>query len=161
MDLFQQKQDDAVQNIIKVYLAQMDSAMKISKIIYEHSGEEELTGDHIICGLIYRLMVSISDEDMIDSLQSADNILNDIDDYDEYDEYGEDSDEDLEYEIPSEKRKLKTNNCDCNICSKVKECIEEYHSYEAYLKTRISFIRGIFEECPSYEGYLKTRISFI
>ena len=112
MDLVQQKQDDAVHNIIKVYLAQMDSAMKISKIIYEHSDEEELTGDHIICGLIYRLMVSISDEDMIDSLQSADNILNDLNDYD-------DSDEDLEYEIPSEKRKLKTNNCNCTICSKL------------------------------------------
>ena len=151
MDLFQQKQDDAVQNIIKVYLAQMDSAMKISKIIYEHSDEEELTGDHIICGLIYRLMVSISDEDMIDSLQSADNILNGLDDSD--DDY-EDSDEDLEYEIPDEKRKLKTNNCDCSICSKVRECIKGYDTYETYDPLTTRFKESIKETCDKHCIYL-------
>ena len=53
MDLVDQKQDEAVHNIIKVYLAQVNSALKISNIICEHSGEDEISGDHIICGLIY------------------------------------------------------------------------------------------------------------
>ena len=149
-----QRMENVQMNILKCFIAQMDSAMKISKIIYEHSDEEELTGDHIICGLIYRLMVSISDEDMIDSLQSADNILNDIDDYDEYDEYGEDSDEDLEYEIPDEKRKLKTNNCNCNICSKVKECIINYDTYETYDTLTTRFKDAIQETCDKHNIYL-------
>ena len=99
MDIVEQKQDEAINNIIKVYLAQMNSALKISKIICEHSNEEELTGDHIICGLIYRLMVPMTDEDMSESLNKADNILNDLED--ETDE--SDSDEEISYDIPKEK----------------------------------------------------------
>ena len=68
MDIVEKKQDEAINNIIKVYLAQMNSALKISKIICEHSDQDNeeniLTGDHIICGLIYRLMVPMTDEDM-------------------------------------------------------------------------------------------------
>ena len=41
MDLVNRQYDEAIHNIIKVYLAQMDSAMKISKIICEHSDDDE------------------------------------------------------------------------------------------------------------------------
>ena len=61
--------------------------MKISKILCEHSEEKELTGDHIICGLIYRLMVPMTDGEMLDSLNKAEHLLNDTDS-------DEDSDED-------------------------------------------------------------------
>ena len=37
MDITEQKQDEAVNNIIKVYLAQMNSAVKISDIICDIS----------------------------------------------------------------------------------------------------------------------------
>ena len=37
--------DNAAMNIIKVYIAQMNSAMKISKIICEHEGTDELTAN--------------------------------------------------------------------------------------------------------------------
>ena len=40
MDLINRQYDEAIHNIIKVYLAQMNSAMKISKVIYEHSDKE-------------------------------------------------------------------------------------------------------------------------
>ena len=73
------KQDEAIHNIIKVYLAQMDSAVHISKILCEHSDDNDLTGDHIICGLIYRLMVPMTDDHMTESLTNADNILNGLD----------------------------------------------------------------------------------
>ena len=39
MEAIEQKQDEAVNNIIKVYLAQMNSAVKISDIICNHSKE--------------------------------------------------------------------------------------------------------------------------
>ena len=73
--------DPILEPIIKSFLGQMDSAMKISKIICEHSDDDDeeniLTGDHIICGLIYRLMVPMTDEDMSESLDKADDIMND------------------------------------------------------------------------------------
>ena len=71
--------DKIFYDLMKVYLAQMDSALKISNIIYEHSGEERkekgLTGDDIICGLIYRLMIPMTKEEIEESLSNAGNIL--------------------------------------------------------------------------------------
>tara|TARA_B100000902_G_scaffold180363_1_gene173348 strand:- start:65 stop:511 length:447 start_codon:yes stop_codon:yes gene_type:complete len=147
MDIVDQKQDQAIYNIIKVYLAQMNSAMKISKIICEHSDEEELTGDHIICGLIYRLMVPMTDEDMSESLNKADNILNDSEDE-------SDLDEEISYEIPKEKRVLKMNNCNCDICVKCRECISGYESYETYDPMVTRFKESIKETCDKHNIYI-------
>ena len=149
MDIVDQKQDQAIYNIIKVYLAQMNSAMKISKIICEHSNEEELTGDHIICGLIYRLMVPMTDEDMNESLNKADDILNDSED-----ESDGESDEEISYEISKEKRKLKTNNCNCDICVKCRECISGYESYETYDPMVTRFKESIKETCDKHNIYI-------
>ena len=148
MDIVDQKQDQAIYNIIKVYLAQMNSAMKISKIICEHSDQEELTGDHIICGLIYRLMVPMTDEDMNESLNKADNILNDSED--ESDE----EDEEISYGIPKEKRVLKMNNCNCDICIKCRECISGYESYETYDPMVTRFKESIKETCDKHNIYI-------
>tara|TARA_B100000035_G_C20983138_1_gene546466 strand:- start:950 stop:1405 length:456 start_codon:yes stop_codon:yes gene_type:complete len=150
MDIVEQKQDQAIYNIIKVYLAQMNSAMKISKIICEHSSDDsELTGDHIICGLIYRLMVPMTDEDMNESLNKADNILNDSDD-----ESDGESDEEISYEIPKEKRKLKINDCNCDICVKCRECVAGYESYETYDPMVTRFKDSIKETCDKHNIYI-------
>jgi hypothetical protein len=151
MDIVEQKQDQAIYNIIKVYLAQMNSAMKISKIICEHSADDnELTGDHIICGLIYRLMVPMTDEDMNESLNKAGDILNDSEDDSDSDE----SDEEISYEIPKEKRVLKMNNCDCDICVKCRECISGYESYETYDPLVTRFKDSIKETCDKHNIYI-------
>ena len=150
---FEEQQDKAVNDIIKVYIAQMNSAIKISKILCEHSGENgvnEITGDHIIAGLIYRLMVPITDEDMIDSLNTAESILNDSDsDDDEYE-----SDDDIEYSIPDERRPLKVNNCPCEICTKCRECISKYDSYETYDLLTTRFKDSIKETCEKHNIYI-------
>ena len=87
MDITEQKQDEAVNNIIKVYLAQMNSAIKISDIICNHSkDEDEITGDHIISGLIYRLMVPMTDDDMAESLEKAAKFMNESTSEEEYDD---------------------------------------------------------------------------
>ena len=150
MDIVNRQYDEAIHNIIKVYLAQMDSAMKISKIICEHSDDEEniLTGDHIICGLIYRLMVPMTDEDMSESLDKADDIINDS---------GSDSDEEdeeISYEVSKEKRKLKMNNCSCEICTKCRECIAGYESYETYDPMVTRFKDSIRTTCEKHNIYL-------
>ena len=148
MDLVEENYDQAIHNIIKVYIAQMNSSMKISKIMCEHSENyDELTGDHVICGLIYRLMVPMTDEDMTDSLNKADNILNDEESSDEYDE-------ELSYEISKEKRKLKTNNCNCDICSKIRECVQGYESFETYDSMATRFKNSIKETCDKHNIYL-------
>ena len=69
--------DEAVHDLIKVYLAQIQSAIKISKIICEHGNREELTGDDIICGLVYRLMTPMPEDEIVEALNTAENFLND------------------------------------------------------------------------------------
>ena len=58
-------QEKILISLMQVFIAQMDSALKISTIISEHSDEEEMSPDSIITGLVYRLMVSMDEEEMI------------------------------------------------------------------------------------------------
>ena len=145
------KEDEAIHNIIKVYLAQMDSAVHISKILCEHSddNDNELTGDHIICGLIYRLMVPMTDDHMTESLTNADNILNGLD------ESEDDEEEELEEPINCDKkRKLKMNSCSCEICTKCRECIAGYEAYETYDPMVTRFKDSIRDTCVKHNIYL-------
>ena len=155
MDLVDQKQDEAIHNIIKVYLAQVNSALKISNIICEHSEEDDekiLTGDHIICGLIYRLMVPMTDEDMNESFNTADEILDGINDSSES---SESDDDESELEKKSDvKRKLIMNECKCDICSKCRECISDYESYETYDPLVTRFKDSIKDTCEKHNIYI-------
>ena len=161
MDLVDQKQDEAVHNIIKVYLAQMNSAIKISNIICEHSDEDDeniISGDHIICGLIYRLMVPMTDEDMNESFNIADEILDGFnDESDESDDELEESDDELEeseYKKSDVKRVLKMNECKCDVCSKCRECISKYESYETYDPLVTRFKDSIKDTCEKHNIYI-------
>jgi len=157
MESVEQKQDEAVNNIIKVYLAQMNSAVKISDIICNHSkDEDEITGDHIISGLIYRLMVPMTNEDMTESLEKADNFMNESSSEEEYDEEDievEDLDDPI-YVKPEKPRKIKMNDCECDICKKVRECISKYDTYETYDPLVTRFKDSIKETCTKHNIYL-------
>jgi len=157
MNLVDQKQDEAIHNIIKVYLAQVNSALKISNIICEHSEEDHeniLSGDHIICGLIYRLMVPMTDEDMNESFNTADEILDGINDSSESDdESGDDLDDELEKKSDV-KRKLIMNECKCDICSKCRECIGGYETYETYDPLVTRFKDSIKDTCEKHNIYI-------
>ena len=157
MESVEQKQDEAVNNIIKVYLAQMNSAVKISDIICNHSkDEDEITGDHIISGLIYRLMVPMTNEDMTESLEKADNFMNESSSEEEYDEEDievEDLDDPI-YVKPEKPRKIKMNDRECDICKKVRECISKYDTYETYDPLVTRFKDSIKETCTKHNIYL-------
>ena len=124
-------------NIMKVYLAQTDSALQISKIISEHWGEEEMSPDSFIIGLIYRSMVSMNEKEMEESLKVADDILKETsssEDYEEIDEEEEIIFETMEHEIGDKvilSRKIKTNTCNCDICAKARACLINYPTFEA------------------------------
>tara|TARA_Y100000590_G_C15510388_1_gene935183 strand:- start:131 stop:571 length:441 start_codon:yes stop_codon:yes gene_type:complete len=141
--------DDSVYDIIKVYLAQMDSAIKISEIICKHSDHEELTGDDIICGLIYRLMRPMSNEEITKSLTSADDILNSLNESDD-----EDEDDIVEYEDPKVSRKIKSNHCNCEICSDVRVCLLNYNDYIPNDTLADRFKNSIQTTCGKYKIYI-------
>jgi len=143
------KIDSAINNILTAYLAQMESALQISSILSEHSEDKILSGDHIIGGLVYRLMIPMSDNEMIESLQVANNIMNQ-------------SESDSDSELPddrniidnsleiNEPKKIKINNCNCEICSKVKGCIENYHSYQPIDELAFKFKNSICDTCKKH-----------
>tara|TARA_A100001015_G_scaffold177867_1_gene197745 strand:- start:14 stop:475 length:462 start_codon:yes stop_codon:yes gene_type:complete len=152
MDIISSKQDEAIYNMTKVYLAQIESSMRISKILCEHSEEKDLSGDHIICGLIYRLMVPMTDGEMLDSLDKAEHLLNDTDSDEEFDE--SDDEEDFNIEISDKNRPLKINNCSCDICVKCRECVSGYESYETYDPMVTRFKDSIKITCDKYGIYI-------
>ena len=142
--------DKHVTDILKVYLAQIDSAVKISSIVCEHSDreEKELTGDDIICGLVYRLMVPMSQEEIQLSMATADNILEETD-TDSEEETVEES-----YEIPTISRKIKSNQCNCDICSQVRVCLCNYKEYEPNDQLAVRFKNSIQETCDKHKIYI-------
>ena len=150
-------------NIMKCYIAQMHSAMNIAEIVCKHSdSNKEMDGDHVISGLVYRLMNPMSDEEMISSLQKANNILNDESSDEEYseddltdeEEFTEEELQDMEAEynkIPDTYRTLKRNNCECNVCKRVRECLDGYKTYETYDPMVTKFKNGIKAACDKYK----------
>ena len=143
-----EKIDEAALNIIKVYLAQMNSAVKISEIICKHDKKDEITGDHIISGLVYRLMNPMTPEDMTDSLEKADNLMYESTS-DEEDL--EDEDDVKVYEKPTEWRKIKKNECDCDICKRVRECLDQYETYDTFDPLVTRFKESIKETCNKHK----------
>lgn len=147
-------QDKLFMNLMTAYLAQMDSAVRISKTLCDHYEEKdkELTGDDIICGLIYRLMVPMEQDEMDKSLGNAKEILSgeseEEDEEEDYDEIEE------TYEKPEISRKIKTNSCECEVCSKVRECLINYKSYEPNDQLAQKFKDSIQETCDKYKIYI-------
>ena len=146
-----EEQDKLFYDMIKVYLAQMDSAVKISSIVCEHSDREDkkLTGDDIICGLVYRLMVPMSQEEIQQSMTKADSILEESEsEEEEYDTIEE------TYEIPTVSRKIKSNQCNCDICSQVRICLCNYNQYEPSDQLAVRFKNSIRETCEKHKIYI-------
>tara|TARA_B110000902_G_C14123696_1_gene519171 strand:+ start:84 stop:533 length:450 start_codon:yes stop_codon:yes gene_type:complete len=138
--------DDETFQLIKVYIAQTQSALKISKIICEHSERDELTGDDILCGLIYRLMNPMTQDEINDSLIKADEILED-------NYSSEEEDIEIEKEIieKNEIRKIVSNNCNCDICIQMRVNLINYNTYECTDILSERFNNSIKETCKKYK----------
>jgi len=143
--------DQTLYDIVKVYLAQMDSAIKISETICKHSEREELSGDDIICGLIYRLMRPMSQDEIQLSLNKANTILND-----NYDSEDEEEEENImkNYEIPKISRKIKSNHCNCQVCCDVRVCLLNYKDHNPDDELAVRFKNSIEETCEKYKIYI-------
>ena len=62
--------------LLQAIIANTISATDISNILCEHSDTNILSGDHIICGLIYRLMNPMTYEEYTKSINDSNNLLN-------------------------------------------------------------------------------------
>ena len=128
-----------VSDLLRIYIAQTDSALKISKVISEHSNEEGISPDAFVTGLIYRSMISMDEEEMKDSLHFADEVLtkenssSDEDDEEEYDIIDETYNT-MEHDYGDKvilSRKIIKNKCNCDICAKARACLINYPTFEA------------------------------
>ena len=142
---YDQQVDETYYNLIKVFLAQSESAVEISKTIADHSEDKVLTGDYIIAGLVYRLMVPMTDIEMKDSLDKAEELL------DPEDSGEEDVEEEIiqceEVKVP---HKIKTNHCNCDICSKVRACICNYPNHVCPDELSQKFKDSIESTCKKF-----------
>ena len=145
--------DGMFDGIMKTFLAQLNSSLKISKIISEHSGEEELSEDSIISGLVYRLMTPMEDGDVKESMEIADDIYNKI----FYGDSCSDSDNDNEEEIVPEEltlRRVKTNNCNCELCIQARVCLINYKNHEPKDNLEMIYKNAIESACSKGKLYI-------
>ena len=155
--------DGMFDGIMKTFLAQLNSSLKISKIISEHSGEGELSEDSIISGLVYRLMTPMEDGDVKESMEIADDIYNKIfygdscSDSDNDNDNDSDNDNGNEEEIDLEKltlRKVKTNNCNCEICIQARVCLINYKNHEPKDNLEMIYKNAIESACSKGKLYI-------
>ena len=139
---------------MQVFIAQMDSALKISNIISEHSDEEDMSPDSIVTGLVYRLMITMNDKEMKESMDLAKSIMNDDDEDEEDDEEGySDEDDEEGYDEGGNNEEIKIsrnitkNTCNCNICARARACLINYPTYEASDQLAQKFKDAIDKTC--------------
>tara|TARA_A100001015_G_scaffold166327_1_gene184872 strand:+ start:396 stop:839 length:444 start_codon:yes stop_codon:yes gene_type:complete len=107
--------------ILKSVLANNISAMKISKILCEHSSDNILTTDMVVSGLIYRLMIPMEEDELKKSIEEVESVL--------YDESSDEEEIITVDEQISEKRTIKYNSCNCDICMKTRLCLINFKDF--------------------------------
>ena len=137
-------------SMIQVILANTSSALKISKILCDHSDDKILKADEIICGLIYRLMIPMKDQEITESMNDAESLM--------YNEDEDDDDEDYDIvddiiELAKEK-KVKCNHCNCEICSQVRVCLLNFNDYLPKDELGDKFKCSIIETCEKYNRFI-------
>ena len=148
------EEDKLFISLMQVFIAQMDSALKISNIISEHSDEEDMSPDSIVTGLVYRLMITMNDKEMKESMDLAKSIMNDDDEDEEDDEEGySDEDDEEGYDEGGNNEEIKIsrnitkNTCNCNICARARACLINYPTYEASDQLAQKFKDAIDKTC--------------
>lgn len=130
--------------ILKSVLANNISAMKISKILCEHSQNNILTTDMVVSGLIYRLMNTMSDDELKQNIDEAESIL-----------YSESSDEEEEEIITvdepfNEIRNIKYNSCNCDTCMQTRICLLNFKDFIPKDPLGDIVKNSIYETCEKY-----------
>ena len=147
---------ELVAPFIQAYLSQVSSAMKVSDILAKHDNSAEITPDHLIGGLVYRLMVSMTETELHESIDTAKEIMDKLEHTDseeetEYDEIDECYDISNDTIVP---RKLKPPKCNCDICSHLRVCLLNYKDYECNDELAQRFKDSIDHTCEKHKIYI-------
>ena len=144
--------EEASNFFMKACFAQMESATNVSKIIFEHSDESEMTSDHVVAGLVYRLMTPMTDSEVMSSMKVIDDII------DQSSSEEEDEDEevinDLEVAEVNEIRKIIKPYCNCNVCMKARICMNEYSEYRTQDPLGRVFKNAIETTCSEHNLFI-------
>ena len=148
-----QQTQQAQENLIQVILANASSAAKISNILCDHSDDKILKADEIICGLIYRLMTPMTDQEITDSMTEAKELM-----YEESSSEEEDDDDGMvggsnivdDIDDLNIKRKVKVNHCNCEICSQVRVCLLNFNEHLPKDELGDKFKASIIETCETH-----------
>lgn len=144
---------------IQAYLSQVSSAMKVSDVLAKHDNSDEIKPDHLIGGLVYRLMVSMTETELHESIDTAKEIMDKLehtdseesgsdDDYDELDEL------DGSCDVSTVPRKLKQPTCNCDICSNLRVCLLNYKDHECSDELAQRFKDSIDVACEKHKIYI-------
>ena len=135
--------DEQQEIILKSVLENNISAMKISKILCEHSQNDILTTDMVVSGLIYRLMTPMTDDELKKNIDEAESIL--------YAESSEDEEEIETVDEPiGEKRNIKYNSCNCDICMQTRICLLNFKDFIPKDPLGDIVKNSIYETCEKY-----------
>jgi hypothetical protein len=134
--------DEQQEIILKSVLANNISAMKISKILREHSQNDILTTDMVVSGLIYRLMIPMEEDELKRSIDEAESIL--------YAESSEEEEIETIDEPFEEKRTIKYNSCNCDICMQTRLCLLNFKDFIPKDPLGDIVKNSIYETCEKY-----------
>ena len=146
--------DNTFESLIQVYLAQVDSAMKVSDLLAKHDDSDEITVDHLIGGLVYRLMVPMTNEEVDTSISVAKQIMEKLDDSDSCSESEYDEIEEIYENTDFGSRKVIKPVCNCEICSKLRVCLINYSTHECADPLAQRFKDSIDHTCEQHKIYI-------
>jgi hypothetical protein len=146
--------DNTFESLLQVYLAQMDSAMKVSDLLAKHSNSDEITVDHLIGGLVYRLMVPMTNEEVDASIGVAKQIMEKLDESDSCSESEYDEIDETYEKTDFGSRKVIRPVCNCEICSKLRVCFINYRNHECSDPLAQKFKDSIDYTCGQHKIYI-------
>ncbi len=120
--------DEQILPLLKSFLGQINSAMKVSELIANHASSDEITVDHLIIGLVYRLMVPMTNTEITEALESAEQLLDKLDNTDSDDEY--DNVSECYDKIDFGYRKVIPPICNCSVCMKARINLLNYKNHD-------------------------------
>ena len=147
------KMDEALESLMIVFLAQIDSAMGISEILAEHANEKEMTPDALITGLVYRLMTPMKEDELQEAVSKGKEMVDKIYDSDSSDEDDEEVN-DTSLDPPEQDpvtRVIKRNTCNCDICIAARVCLINYSTYETQDPLSEKFHNAINHACSKHK----------
>ena len=153
--------DSVLEPLIKSFLAQMDSAMKVSELISQHDGSEEIKVDHLITGLVYRLMVPMTNEEVDTALETAQEIMDKLDETDSEEESmaseaegAEGAEEGEAAIVDFGSRKVKAPRCNCEVCMKARLSLLNYQAYDCTDPLAEKFKKAIDSTCSKHKIFI-------